>query len=91
MGKTVLKNACWTVEVLHEGRLMGRMNKFTLLRAGMIAMRGYLMDGTTLGLLLTKTIAAILLRLLEVIPKPLKNAVYSTENTKNKGFGIGSK
>ena len=38
------------------------------------------MDGTALGLLLTKTIAAILLRLLEVIPKPLKNAVYGTEN-----------
>ena len=49
--------------------LMGRMNKFTLLRAVIIVMRGYLMDGTTLGLLLTKTIAAILLRL----QKPSQN------------------
>ncbi len=43
---------------------MGRMNKFTLLRAGIIAMRGNLMDEMVFILLPTKTIAAIWLRLL---------------------------
>lgn len=32
----------------------------------------------------------ISLIILEVIPKPTRNAVYGTDNAKNKGFRIGS-
>ena len=36
----LLGTAWWTVEILQEGRLMGWMNKFTLLRAFTIGIGG---------------------------------------------------